>query len=227
MKVKRLKRARKLLQLYTSSFGFREPFQILVDGTFCQAALETKTHLQEQIPAYLSVKVTLLTTGCIISEIDSLGDDLRGAKLVAKRLERHKCRCPADATAEECILARIGAGNALRYCVATQDPHLRAALRKIPGVPIISLHHGQLVLDKPSQASIKRAAEINMERVAAPSPASAASPMVAPTDEDPTADAETTGKKKPKLNRKRKAKGPNPLSMRKKSKKKAADKSKT
>lgn len=30
-----------------------------------------------------------------MSEIDSLGDDLRGAKLVAKRLERHKCRVRA------------------------------------------------------------------------------------------------------------------------------------
>lgn len=40
MKAKRNKQVKKILGFYENNFGFRKPYQILVDGTFCFAALQ-------------------------------------------------------------------------------------------------------------------------------------------------------------------------------------------
>lgn len=42
MKIHRNKKFKKIIQYYKNNFGFREPFQILVDATFCFTALKVK-----------------------------------------------------------------------------------------------------------------------------------------------------------------------------------------
>lgn len=73
MKVKRYKKAQKYLSFYRNNFGFRAPYHVLVDGTFCQAALKNKINLSEQIPKYLCDTVRLLTTVCVVTETEKLG----------------------------------------------------------------------------------------------------------------------------------------------------------
>ena len=53
MKVKRYKHCRKYLGFYRNNFNFREPHQVLVDGTFSQLALKNKINIKEQLPKYL------------------------------------------------------------------------------------------------------------------------------------------------------------------------------
>lgn len=62
MKIKRQKQAKKTISFYKYNFNFREPFQILIDGTFCQAALKNKIQIKEQLPKYLMGEVQLCTT---------------------------------------------------------------------------------------------------------------------------------------------------------------------
>mmetsp|Transcript_30209 Transcript_30209/g.79338 ORF Transcript_30209/g.79338 Transcript_30209/m.79338 type:complete len:240 (+) Transcript_30209:194-913(+) len=218
MKVKRLKRSRKMTQFYVNSFGFREPIRVLVDGTFCQAALTTKMYLQEQVPQYLGVRAQLVTTKCCVDEIDLLGDEFRGAKLVAKRFEQRKCRCRGlGGGAETCLMALIGESNPEHYVVATQDRGLKEKLRRIPGVPVLSISFGQLSMGKPSQVSLDHAAELNYAKVAptamTPSAVSAAAAAA-------VAPIEAAVKTAARPIRKRKRKGPNPLSIKKKNSKK-------
>lgn len=40
MRIKRYKKAYKCLSFYINNFGFHKPFQLLIDGTFCFAALQ-------------------------------------------------------------------------------------------------------------------------------------------------------------------------------------------
>ena len=47
------------MQFFTQNFGFRAPYQVLVDGTFCQAALKCQILIKEQIPNYLGSEVQL------------------------------------------------------------------------------------------------------------------------------------------------------------------------
>uniref|UniRef100_A0A670K0U7 UTP23 small subunit processome component n=1 Tax=Podarcis muralis TaxID=64176 RepID=A0A670K0U7_PODMU len=62
MKIKRQKHAKKNVGFYKHNFGFREPFQVLLDGTFCQAALRNKIQIREQLPGYLAGATQLCTT---------------------------------------------------------------------------------------------------------------------------------------------------------------------
>lgn len=43
MKIARYKKAQKTLSFYKNNFGFREPYQILIDATFCQTALHVSS----------------------------------------------------------------------------------------------------------------------------------------------------------------------------------------
>lgn len=40
MKVKRYKKSKKILGFYINNFGFHEPYQVLIDGTFANSARE-------------------------------------------------------------------------------------------------------------------------------------------------------------------------------------------
>lgn len=62
MKITRQKHAKKHLSFFRNNFGVREPYQILLDGTFCQAALRGRIQLREQLPRYLMGETQLCTT---------------------------------------------------------------------------------------------------------------------------------------------------------------------
>uniref|UniRef100_A0A8C6ZWI0 UTP23 small subunit processome component n=1 Tax=Nothoprocta perdicaria TaxID=30464 RepID=A0A8C6ZWI0_NOTPE len=62
MKITRQKHAKKNMGFYKHNFHFREPFQVLLDGTFCQAALRNKIQIREQLPGYLDGATHLCTT---------------------------------------------------------------------------------------------------------------------------------------------------------------------
>lgn len=62
MKVKRYKKLNRYLGFFLNNYGFRQPYQILVDGTFCYAALNVSTPriFLSDSPAD---KISILTTG--------------------------------------------------------------------------------------------------------------------------------------------------------------------
>lgn len=42
MKIHRNKKFKKIIQYYKNNFGYRDPFQILIDATFCHAAIKVR-----------------------------------------------------------------------------------------------------------------------------------------------------------------------------------------
>ncbi|KAG7256409.1 hypothetical protein CRUP_021419, partial [Coryphaenoides rupestris] len=92
MKLKRQKQAKKTLSFYKFNFGFRTPHQVLVDGTFCGAALRHQILLKEQAPKYLMGAVQLCTTSCVLKELESLGKELYGAKVILQRFQVRSCK---------------------------------------------------------------------------------------------------------------------------------------
>lgn len=91
MKINRQKKSHKTLSFYIQNFQYREPFQVIVDATFCQAALQNKIVVDEQLKKYLQSDLKLLTTQCIILESESLGPILQGATSIVKKFYVHKC----------------------------------------------------------------------------------------------------------------------------------------
>lgn len=214
MKIKRQKAAKKTISFYKYNFSFREPFQILVDGTFCQAALKNKIQIKEQMPKYLMGEVQLCTTSCALKELETLGKELYGAKIILQRFQVRRCphlNSPAPAT--ECLLSMLEDSNPHHYFVATQDHALTDGLKTIPGVPLFYIILNTIVLDKPSQVSLDYVQAVQLGQLVS---ASQQRSICSLKEEQGIAqkDSERKGRK-----RKRKQGNPNPLSCLKKKKK--------
>ncbi|XP_064400232.1 rRNA-processing protein UTP23 homolog [Halichondria panicea] len=209
MKIKRNKQAKKILTFYKRNFGLREPFQVIVDGTFSQAALVGKILIKEQLPKYLGGEVQLVTTRCVISELSSLGNKLSGAMHIARRFKLRKCTHSGTLPAADCILALIGSDNPHHYLVASQDQDMRRKLRHLPGVPLMHIIRNTIVLEKPSDSTLDKAEDLTQSKMDS---SSQVLDRLTPTSEQT----------KPTVRQRKKiTKGPNPLSV-KKSKKKPA-----
>lgn len=91
MKIARYKKASKTINFYKHNFGFRDPYQVLIDATFCQLALQHQINIQDQLPKYLQAELRLVTTQCIIVEAEGLGGGVSGATQIVKQFLVHKC----------------------------------------------------------------------------------------------------------------------------------------
>lgn len=150
MKIKRYKKAERYMSLYKNNFGFREPYQVLLDGTFCQVALAHKVNIQEQLPKYLSGQCKLLTTACVIEETKRLGKAVHGAYLIVSQFPVHNCGHEKPISASKCLSSFIiDTKNNDHYLVATQDHKLREKISKQAVCPLIKLANNALVMDKP------------------------------------------------------------------------------
>lgn len=151
MKIKRYKKAERYMNLYKNNFGFREPFQVLLDGTFCQVALSHKVNIQDQLPKYLNGQCKLLTTACVIEETRRLGKPVHGAFLIVSQFPVHNCGHEKPISASKCLSSFIiDARNKDHYLVATQDKKLRDKISKYAVCPLIKLANNALVMDKPT-----------------------------------------------------------------------------
>lgn len=156
MKIKRYKRAQRLISLFRYNFGFIPPFRVLLDGTFAMAALTNKINLREQMPKYLCEEVEMCVTPCILEELKKLGSETYGALYICQQFKVEKCPHQPLRTASECIrhMARR-MERKTKYFIATQDPGLTDALRQIPGVPILFIKYKGILIDKASVATIE------------------------------------------------------------------------
>ncbi|NXU82152.1 UTP23 protein, partial [Xiphorhynchus elegans] len=216
MGVRRQKHAKKIMGFYRHSFQFREPFQVLLDGTFCQAALRNKIQIREQLPGYLGGAAQLCTTRCVIKELESLGKALYGAKLIAQRFQVRNCSHHKDpVSGSTCLLSMIEDGNPHHYFIATQDQDLSSKVKKKPGVPLLFIIQNTMVLDKPSPKSLAFVQKLQTDQ------------LVSEYQKQSIVDLkekEGLAKQEGEKRRKRKrAGGPNPLSCLKKKKKKTSE----
>ncbi|XP_010898492.1 rRNA-processing protein UTP23 homolog [Esox lucius] len=212
MKIKRQKQAKKTISFYKYNFSFREPFQILIDGTFCQAALKNKIQIKEQLPKYLMGEVQLCTTNCAMKELESI-KELYGAKLILQRFQVRNCKhFKNPVAASECLLSMLEENNPHHYFVATQDQEVTAGLKMIPGVPLLYIILNTIVLDKPSQCSVNQVQAVALGEMVTTAQQQNINSLKAV--QGIGQDGERRGKK-----RKRKISNPNPLSCLKKKKK--------
>uniref|UniRef100_A0A8C2UHM6 rRNA-processing protein UTP23 homolog n=1 Tax=Chinchilla lanigera TaxID=34839 RepID=A0A8C2UHM6_CHILA len=144
MKITKQKHAKKHLGFFCNIFGVSEPYQILLVSTFCQAALRGRIQLREQLPRYLMGETQLCTTRCVLKELETLGNDLYGAKLIAQKYQVRNCPHFKNALK----------GNPHHYFVATQDQNLSVKVKKKPGVSLMFIIQNTIVLDKPSPKTV-------------------------------------------------------------------------
>ncbi|KAL4720854.1 hypothetical protein ACJJTC_016723 [Scirpophaga incertulas] len=159
MKITRYKKVQKYLKFYYNNYGFHQPYQILIDGTFCFSAFKEQINVREQLPKYLNAQVKLLTTRCIIIETEKVAKKAHGALTILKQFGIHECGHKEPIDGSSCILSMIGKSNEKHYILASQDRGLQEKLRSRAGVPLLYFHNKSPTLDKPSQASYNKAGE--------------------------------------------------------------------
>lgn len=202
MKIKRLKRANRILTFFRYNYGYQAPHTALLDGTFCQAALKNKINIQEQLPKYLASEVQIVVTKCILAELEMLGTSVYGAFAIAKQFTVAKCPHKEPRSASECIkhLARRSkTKDNPKYFVGSQDDALLLALRDLGGVPLMSIKFNTILLEKPSNETVNGVEKTNEE-----------------LNKVKELKKEVLGEEVQKKRKRKKAKGPNPLSCKKK-----------
>ncbi|XP_020112656.1 rRNA-processing protein UTP23 homolog isoform X1 [Ananas comosus] len=152
MRVKRQKRHRKVVRFYSTCFGFREPYKVLLDGTFVHhLLLHGLAPADSSLSHLLGSRSLLFTTSrCVIGELRSLGESHAAAVDAAKQLITARCEHEKRVSATACIESVIGEENSEHFFVATQDTDLRKKLREVPSVPIIFGLRNSLFIEQPS-----------------------------------------------------------------------------
>ncbi|KAF8507052.1 PIN domain-like protein [Russula emetica] len=227
----RSKAYRKLMAMYSTSFGFRQPYQVLVDSEMCETAVSQKIDFLARIESVLvgSVKLsecssaspsgindppspissaycpsgTSVITQCCIHELYIRGKSHQPAVDLAKSFERRKCNHKEAIPGNECIASVVGETNKHRYVIATQSHPLRVSLRAIPGVPIVHINRSVMVLEPASDATLQSKQRAEHD-------------ALGPSKSEKVALNAVTPQVELVVKRKKRPKGPNPLSVKKK-----------
>jgi len=155
MRQKRAKTYKKRMNMYSTTFGFREPYQVLVDSEMCRVAASYRMDVAHQFQIVLQGQVKPMITQCCIEALYREGPSQQGTVDIAKAFERRKCNHREPIDSSECLLSVIGDSNKHRYVVATQSRDLRETLRRVPGLPLLLLDRSVMVLESPSDATLK------------------------------------------------------------------------
>lgn len=131
----------------------KPPYNVLVDTNFLSHTVRAKLPLLETMMDLLYAKCIPIITSCVMAELEKLGPKYRIALRIA-RDERWQ-RLPCDhkgVYADDCIVDRVNKQRI--YIVATNDRDLKRRIRKITGVPIMSVAKGKYVIERLPEAPI-------------------------------------------------------------------------
>lgn len=218
MRQKRAKVYRRLLHQYVLHYGFREPWQVLVDNSFAESLVRYKVDDPvKQLGNVLDGKIKPMITQCCMqalysAEKGSEGSGHAQARAVvalAKSWERRMCNHKEALAPGDCLASVIGAANKHRYVLAADNTKVRRALRStVPGLPIVHYSASVLVLEPMSSVTEEDIAKRQSGSVSAVSAAEQAILRKSEPGETQTQVTEPPPKRK-------RAKGPNPLSVKK------------
>ncbi|GAM89208.1 hypothetical protein ANO11243_072450 [Dothideomycetidae sp. 11243] len=142
---------REIPQMPTSLFfqhntALQPPYSILIDTNFLSLTVHHKLELQKTLMDLLYASVRPIITSCVMAELEKLGPKYRIALRIARDERWDRLQCDHKGTyADDCIVDRVLKSRV--YLVGTNDRDLKRRLRKIPGVPIISVAKGKYVVE--------------------------------------------------------------------------------
>ncbi|MDI1493322.1 MAG: rRNA-processing protein fcf1 [Ramalina farinacea] len=143
---------RQIPQAPTSLFfqhntSLQPPYPILLDTNFLSHTVQHKLDLLPTLMDTLYASCRVIITDCVMAELEKLGTKYRIALRIARdeRWERVGC-AHKGVYADDCIVDRVVKQRI--YIVATNDRDLKRRLRKIPGVPVMSVARGKYVVER-------------------------------------------------------------------------------
>ncbi|KAI1075508.1 Fcf1-domain-containing protein [Whalleya microplaca] len=236
-RAKRAKQYRKLMEQFSMGFGFREPYQVLVDAELITEANKCKMDLVRRLEDTLHGQVKPMITQCSMRHLygrkSEPGVDA-AIEQAKSRFERRRCghhpdEYPEPLSALECLHSVIdpktSGVNRHRYVCAVNDDEVRASLRRIAGIPLIFIRRSVMIMEPMATVTAKARSKDERSKFRAELRGPGGKRK---RDEDDDTDEEGDGKgkagaveagKPEKKKKNRKAVGPkqpNPLSVKKK-----------
>lgn len=223
---------------YHQTFGFREPYQVLVDTEMVKEATRCTMGLPAALERTLRGTVKPMITQCSIRHLYALSTaehpNKEGLIAIAKGFERRKCNhheLEQPLPEKECIesVSLKNGHNKHRYVLAVQNKDIRALFRDILGAPTIIINRSVMILEAMNAASRRvrdgterekfKAGIVDARQADKALKKRKREEEEGKGDEAGKAEVEVQEKKKKK---KRGPKGPNPLSVKKKAPKNLA-----
>jgi U3 small nucleolar RNA-associated protein 23 len=153
---------KKLLHQYELNFGFREPYQVLLDSSILLDAYATKIDLLSRLQKLLGGTVKPMITTCDMRHLYAATPKNETLILQAKEYERRRCNhqdLEEPLSTLECLGEVVGGSNKNRYIVASNDRTVRARMRGVPGVPLIYINKSVVLMEPMASAT-----EVQRER---------------------------------------------------------------
>ncbi|KAI5926326.1 Fcf1-domain-containing protein [Camillea tinctor] len=231
-RAKTAKKYKKLMSQYVMGWNFREPYQILLDADFVITATDCKMEMERLLADIVHGQVKLMITQCSMRHL--YAHKSASAIELAKTFERRRCghhpdQYPEPLSTLECLMSVVdpkGQGvNKFKYCGAINDEDVRAALRAIPGVPLVYIRRSVMIMEPMAAATAKvRSREERLKFRAELKTVEGGKRKRDDEDdtdeedgkESSTRQASETNKPEKKKKKKKGPKGPNPLSVKKK-----------
>ena len=123
------------------------PYNVLVDTNFLSHTVQRKLSMLESMMDCLYAKCNPIITSCVMAELEKLGPKYRLALRVARDERWQRLECDHKGVyADDCLVDRVSKNRI--YIVGTNDKALKQRLRKIPGVPLMSVARGKYVIER-------------------------------------------------------------------------------
>lgn len=118
--------------------AIKPPYQILIDTNFFNFSIQKKIDLVRGMMDCLLAKCIPMVTDCVIAELEKLGPKYRIALTFAKDPRIKRLKCTHKGTyADDCLVSRVMQNKC--FIVATNDADLKRRIRKVPGIPIMTV----------------------------------------------------------------------------------------
>ncbi|KUJ22595.1 uncharacterized protein LY89DRAFT_607309 [Mollisia scopiformis] len=235
MRGKRAKQYRKLMQQYGLSFGFREPYQVLLDSGIIRDADRFKMDLVGGLERTLHGQIKPMVTQCSMRHLYKAKDEPGVSYLIdkAKTYERRRCghhpdEFPEPLSEKECLSSVVdpkgSKHNKNCYVVASQDLELRKNMRTVLGVPMVYINRSVMIMEPMASTTVDNREREEKGKFRAGLKRASGSLKRKREDEDREDHNESVTEDLPKKKKKVKGpKGPNPLSVIKPKKKTEGD----
>lgn len=127
--------------------ALRPPYNVLVDTNFLSHTVHHKLDMLDAMMNCLYAECRPIITSCVMAELEKLGPKYRIALRIARDERWERLRCDHKGVyADDCIVDRVMRHKV--YIVATNDRDLKRRIRKVPGVPIMSVARGKYVIER-------------------------------------------------------------------------------
>lgn len=127
--------------------SIKPPYQVLIDTNFINFSIQKKVDIVKGMMDVLYAKCIPIITDCVMAELEKLGPKYRIALKLARDPRIERLTCSHQGTyADDCLVHRVMQHKC--YIVATNDADLKRRIRKVPGVPLMSVGGHSYVIER-------------------------------------------------------------------------------